>query len=93
MWTDGTGSIQYAELYGKVKSSDGNKCGGRGEYAKLLFTTWVFSARLLNFNFPGTTEIWICLDAEEDATETLDENKNYMAVVMSAYLDDDGDEG
>lgn len=91
-WIDGTSSVPCAELFGKVKSSDDKKCGGKSEYAKLLLRAWVFSARLLEFDAPRGLEIQICLDAEEELLlETFNATKEYMAVVMSAYLDG-GDE-
>lgn len=91
-WIDGTSSVPCAELFGKVRSSDDKKCGGKSEYAKLLLRAWVFSARLLEFDAPRGLEIQICLDAEEELLlETFNATKEYMAVVMSAYLDG-GDE-
>ena len=87
LWSDGTGSLQCADLLETVKSS-----GGNSEYTKLLFDAWVFLATMLEFKFPKGLEMHIHLDAEEEESGNFTANSGQMAVVMTADLANGCDE-
>lgn len=91
-WNDWTGAIACAELVDMVESPCLGKNLGTTQCTKLMLTSWVFPADLLESKLPDGLVINIQLDKESDYAVKFKATTALMAIVLLVYLDDCAEE-